>query len=357
MTTDPNNSPESGENEDLFDFPLVGAYASQDVDAPSAPEQAAPEAAPVEEAAAEAPAPQAAAPTPTAEAAPAPKKAAPKKDLTGQADPALDEDLFDFETRFESSQPLTTEEDAIDLGAMLEQHAATEELVMEATPEPAPVVSAPSAAPAAAAQAPAPAPAATSSTPGAKATSPAKQTASTAPVSVPSDVPAAMWTPPPVAPAPEGKRGHLIEILALCFLVLNTALVLFAWRASDDFRDTLANVNNTVIDAVSEGHSRGQLQNTTGTQGSVDVTPDVTSANVEPEVPTIDQPSEFVRLPRVALDLAIERIAEGNFQMARTGLYFLLANQDRTVLNEELIVEAEALIAKTYAAQAEELQQ
>ncbi|MCP5022272.1 MAG: hypothetical protein GY930_10900 [bacterium] len=355
MSTDPNNSPESAENEDLFDFPLVGAYASQDLDAPSAPEQTPPEAARVEETAAGVPAHEAAAPMPTAKAAPAPKKAAPPKDLTGQADPALDEDLFDFETRFKSSQPLTTEEDAIDLGAMLEQHVATEGVLVQPTPESAPEVSAPSAAPAASASAPAPA--AANPAPAAKAASPTKQAVSPAPISVSSDVPAAMWTPPPAAPAPEGKRGHLIEILALCFLVLSTALVILAWRASDDFRETLANVNNTVIDAVSEGHSRGQLQNATDTQGSMDVTPDVTSANVEPEIPTVDQPSEFVRLPRVALDLAIERIAEGKFEMARKGLYFLLANQDRTVLNEELIVEAEALVAKTYADQAKELRQ
>lgn len=337
MTTDPNNSSKSAKNEDLFDFPLVGAYASQDLDAPSAPEQAAP----AEEAVTSAPQAEAA-PAPAAEAAPAPKKAAPKKDRTGQADPALDEDLFDFETRFESSQPLTTEEDAIDLGAMLEAHAATEEGSADLIPEPAPEAPAPSAA---AAAGPAPAAQAASATP---------QAAPVARISVPSDIPEAMWAPPAAAPAPEGKRGHLIEILALCFLVLNTALVLFAWRASDDFRDTLANVNNTITDAVSEGHNGGQLQNT---KGSMDVTPDVESADVQPEVTTIDQPSEFVRLPRLSLDLAIERIAKGKFEMARKGLFFLLANQDRTVLNDELVVEAEALIAQAFAAQAKELQQ
>ncbi|MCA9000320.1 MAG: hypothetical protein KDB61_00255, partial [Planctomycetes bacterium] len=156
------------------------------------------------------------------------------------------------------------------------------------------------------------------------------------------------------APAPEGKRGHLIEILALCFLVLNTALVLFAWRASDDFRDTLATVTHTVSDAVAEGHNRGQSQ---ATQGSMGVQPDVQNTQVQVETPKDQEPSEIVMLPRATLDLAIERIAQGKYAEARKGLNHLLANQDRTALTAELVVEAEALIAESLFAQAKEIEQ
>ncbi len=356
MTTDPNNSPGSAENEDLFEFPLVGAYVSPDPNAVSEAEPAAAEATPVEQAPASAPeaapAQEKAAAAPATAPATAPAAAPKKAAATGQADPALDEDLFDFETRFEGTQPLTTAEDAIDLGAMLDEHAATEGaaemLVPEAAPEPFPTAA--PAAPAEPAAKPASAPQASSPTPQA---APAR-------TSVPSDIPEAMWTPPAAAPAPEGKRGRLIEVLALCFLVLTTAVVLLAWRASDDFRHTLAIVNDTVNEAVSEGHARGQQQNMAnnqGTQGSMGVSPDVQAANVEPQTSTLDNPSDLVQLPRASLDLAIDRIAEGKFVIARRGLFFLLANQDRTVLNDELVVEAEALIAETYAAQAKELQQ
>ncbi|MDF1839689.1 MAG: hypothetical protein P1V35_17620, partial [Planctomycetota bacterium] len=99
MTTDPNNTPSSGESEDLFDFPLVGAYANQEVEpggAPAEEPQASPVEAPVAEAA---PAPQPVEPEPAA--APATKAPAP----VAQDASALDEDLFNFDTLFEASQP------------------------------------------------------------------------------------------------------------------------------------------------------------------------------------------------------------------------------------------------------------
>ena len=165
-----------------------------------------------------------------------------------------------------------------------------------------------------------------------------------------------MWVPPMAAPGPEPKRGRLIEVLALCFLMLNTALVLFAWRASDDFRDTLTVVTATVTDAVAEGHNRGQLLNGDGTQGSMGVTPDVQETRVETQDQSKDDPSPIVLLPRATLDLAIDRIAQGKFQIARQGLNHMLANRDRTALTDEMVIEAEALIAESFAAEAKELQ-
>ncbi len=340
MTTDPNNTSGSGENEDLFDFPLVGAYADQDLDqaAEGAP-AAEPEAAPVE--------------APVAEPTPAPAPAPAPAPVVQEAS-ELDEDLFNFETLFQASQPLTSGEEDLDLGAMLEQQE--DMLVPDSdapAPAPAPAHSpapeAATAAPAAAAQpapAPAPAPAAAA----------APQAASAPRMTVPSDIPETMWAPPMAAPGPDPKRSRLIEVLALCFLVLNTALVLFAWRASDDFRDTLTVVTATVSDAVAEGHNRGQENNAQGTQGSMGVTPDVQKTHVETQDPSNDDPSQIVMLPRATLDLAINRIAEGKFQMARQGLNHLLSNQDRTALTVEMVIEAEALIAESFAAEAKELQ-
>jgi hypothetical protein len=332
MNTDSNNSLGSEENEDLFDFQLVGAYATQSQQAEKATE-ATPEAAPVEspvEAHVESPV-----------EAPVAKTAPVAQDTSD-----LDEDLFNFKTSFESSQTLTSAEDSPDLGAMLEQHEAT---------NPAPVAPAPSSAPNVAAPAPAAAPTAQTAPQDS-----APQAASASRMSVPSDIPASMWAAPMAAPALEPKRGRLVEVLALCFLVLNTALVLFAWRASDDFRDTLTVVTATVSDAVADGHTRGQVQNAStaqDTQGSVGVTPDVQAAQVKTADRISDDPSNLVLLPRATLDLAIDRIAQGKFQIARQGLFHLLANQDRTALTEAMVVEAEALIADAFSSEAQEIQE
>jgi hypothetical protein len=274
-------------------------------------------------------------------------KATPSAQETPADAVDLDEDLFQFDTLFHASKPLTEAPEKVDLAAMLEAHEAEVAAAEPAAPK---AVDAPDAKPAAQAEAPH-APQTESATP--RATSAPR-------VSVPTDIPESMWMAPMAAPGPEPKRNHLVEILALCFLVLNTALVLFAWRASDDFRDTLATVTHTVSDAVADGHNRGQSNtqhSAQNTQGSMGVRPDVNTSEVQTQSNPSDAPSELVLLPRATLDLAMERMAQGKFQEARQGLNHLLANQDRTALPEEWIVEAEALIAQSFATQAKEIQQ
>lgn len=206
---------------------------------------------------------------------------------------------------------------------------------------------------------------------------PAPQAAAAAPTAAPAPAPAA---PAPAAPVhrapvddepeqaeepaldleallaslPQGQgepapRGRMIEILALCFLVANTALVLFAWRAGDDFRSTLDHVGDAVTSAVAEGQVRAATEVAAQLRAQVPAAPAPTEVRVElPVVPAPD-------LATTGLDLAREALDAGRFEDARQGLARLLANRDRAALPEELVLEARRLVALSYHLQGQAL--
>lgn len=147
-------------------------------------------------------------------------------------------------------------------------------------------------------------------------------------------------------PAP---RGRMIEILALCFLVANTALVLFAWRAGDDFRSTLDHVGDAVTSAVAEGQVRAATEVAAQLRAQVPAAP--APAEVHIELPVVPAPD----LATTGLDLAREALDAGRFEDARQGLARLLANRDRAALPEELVLEARRLVALSYHLQGQAL--
>ena len=344
MTQSSNTPFGNPEDEDLFDFPVSPAYADA-ARGGSTPEASNPEAA-------------------------TPLDATPVQPVTQESPQALDEsldpdeDLFSFDSVFEDSQPLATAEDLANLES--EEWSSSETDSVEppqaslpvpdptntdgATPEPK------------AQPTPLPAPGSVKR----KARSRQSKGSKRAPreaAADPAEINHQMWVPP-AAIAPEPKRGPLLEILAVSFLTLNTALILLAWRAGDHFNQTLQSVTRTVTDSVAEGHARGQLKApltgpstpTPGTtSSSVPIEPDVVSSEVRDEGETSEQaPSDLLDMPRASLDLAQERIQKGRYAEARKGLYRLLSNRDRTALSDAMVIEAEVLIAQSYAVQSRE---
>ena len=375
MSTESNQAFGGPEDEDLFDFPVSPAYSAEGAaaggsapqDEPIALDDAADAPAPTPQEPVAAAQPEVTTPTP----APTPNTALNEVDFD------LDEDLFNFGPLFDATQPLSTPADAAAIAAL------------DAQPEPAPATaSAPAASPQATgaattpraaepAPAPSPAPSAAAAAPVPSAQEPAKAPAM-ASLATDELLAAGMAPPAGVDWSPEPKRGKLIEILAVSFLVLNTAMIVLAWRAGSDFRETLAAVTRTVTDSVAEGHAQGQLRTASpmpqGTQASIPVNPDVIETDVNVEAPhntgsnasraTTSQaqtqqpeqaPSDLLDMPQASLELAMERIEAGRYSEARRGLFRLLANRDRTALSDAMVAQAEMLIARAFAAQAEEV--
>ena len=318
MTNDPQAF---DEDEDLFDFPDVAGLE------PLVPET-------VE---AEAPASQVPAEEPT---------------------PAIEEELLPEPAAFEATpvEPVEippaiaalAEEDALPEGEG-EDLFAFEELLLDpvvvtdaaedSTPEPAPAAVAPAEAPATPTEEPA-----------------ADHAAE--PVAADEQLEAEQLAPVDLetllAALPEGtpepaRRGRTVEILALCFLVANTALVLFAWRAGDDFRATLDHVGDAVTSAVAEGQVRAASEVAAQLRAQVPATP--APAEVRVEVPVVPSPD----LTATSLDLAREALDAGRFEEARRGLARLLANRDRAMLPEEMVLEARRLVALSYHLQGQAL--
>jgi hypothetical protein len=309
MTTDPQAF---DEDEDLFDFPDVAGLQPLTPEPVSAEAEPAPE--PIEEpAAADEPVEAEVLPAEPIEIPPAIAA------LAAEDEGEDDEDLFAFEELL--LDPIVIEE-----------------------PEPALEPATP--APQAAAPAPAPAPAAPST--------PVAAPTHRAPVEDEAEEEPALDLEALLASLPQGQgepapRGRMIEILALCFLVANTALVLFAWRAGDDFRSTLDHVGDAVTSAVAEGQVRAATEVAAQLRAQVPAAPAPTEVRVElPVVPAPD-------LATTGLDLAREALDAGRFEDARQGLARLLANRDRAALPEELVLEARRLVALSYHLQGQAL--
>lgn len=163
----------------------------------------------------------------------------------------------------------------------------------------------------------------------------------------------------------EARRGHLIEILAIGFLVINTGLVLLAWRAGDQFQETLLTVARTVGGTVNQqpamaGSNPVQVElppvseQPAGPQHeSGTMTLDAPMAQVRPQAQPLKSEvrTNLEGLPRMVLDDAIRQLENGNAEAARTSLYHMIGNRDRFSLANEIVDEAEILIAHSYQLQ------
>ena len=318
MTNDPQAF---DEDEDLFDFPDVAGLEplvpeTVEAEAPASQQPAEEPSPAIEEELLPEPAAFEATPVEPVEIPPA-IAALANEDALPEGE---DEDLFAFEE-------------------LLLDPVVVTDAAEDSTPEPAPAAEAPAAAPAAPTEEPA---ADHAAEPVAADEQPeAEQLA-------PVDLETLLAALPEGTPEP-GRRGRTVELLALCFLVANTALVLFAWRAGDDFRATLDHVGDAVTSAVAEGQVRAASEVAAQMRAQVPATP--APAEVRVEVPVVPSPD----LTATGLDLAREALDAGRFEEARRGLARLLANRDRAMLPEEMVLEARRLVALSYHLQGQAL--
>lgn len=153
----------------------------------------------------------------------------------------------------------------------------------------------------------------------------------------------------PVAPIAAGTAASSVEsrlvlTLALGFILVNAALILTAWQASESFQSTLDYVRTDLSSALTDLRVQSELH-AAAPVPAPDPAPDS-----EPQAP-----APLASFPTLELDLAREETAAGAYSAARMRLYRLLANADRLVLDAADVAEAEYLIAETYFAQGESL--
>jgi hypothetical protein len=310
-TIDPNDPLDA----DLFDFPEMAVFdtlrevAEQQVAATAEATPAADE-------------PASSEPGTTETSAATPPPSSPQN---VDYDPKLDEDIFNFSEIF-------TGGDVVANAAGVQQN---EEFVVPeaaATGELAPVNTQP-----AAANAEKPAPAADELRPVAPRASAEEEdelialaNGGLAPLTIPVAV--------------EGSRDKLVTMLAVGFLVVNSALILLAWQANSSFHDTLRDVTRGITEGLSEVTNRPAQA-----AAPVQYVP-VPSTGHQPR--SADQrSSELHPMPAAAILAARELMGEGRYITARKNLYYLLANRDLIALPTEQVAEAEFLIAETYELQ------
>lgn len=295
------------QDEDLFDFPDMTLRAGSPASAPKAEAAAKAEPAPRAEAAEQAGKAEQAQ---VAEQAPPATK--PKAPAAPAYDPALDEDIFNFGELFTPAESRAGEDmiPATDLfqpasdgtDPFAASEAAEVEEEQEVAPEaPEPVRSAP------------------------RAPARARSRVELAPVLVPE-----------LTEDENPLRNRMVLFFLVGFLVVNGAVMLFAWKASRSFE--------TAMSAM-----RDQIDR----EPRVVTVPQPVAAPVQPseEAP---QPAPGARSYEDAeLMLAREELAEGMHAAARRRLFRLLANRDRIALGSEEVATAEYLIARTFLEEAE----
>lgn len=156
---------------------------------------------------------------------------------------------------------------------------------------------------------------------------------------------------PPVASMPTGTssspvENRLVLTLALGFILVNAALILTAWQASESFQSTLDYVRTDLTSALTDL----RLQNELHAASPAPVLTPVPGPVLVPQAPT-----PLASFSTLELSLAQELIEAGAHSDARMRLYRLLANADRLVLEEAQIADAEYMIAEAYFAQGESL--
>ncbi len=141
-----------------------------------------------------------------------------------------------------------------------------------------------------------------------------------------------------------GSRDKLVMMLAVGFLLVNTALIVLAWQANSSFHGTLRDVTTGIADGISSATNRPAQA-----APSIQYVPVQTTGHT-PRSPGLS-PSKLDGLGEQTITSARQMIAEGRYIDARRDLNHLLANHRLLLLNAEIIAEAEFLIAETYELQ------
>ena len=235
-------------------------------------------------------------------------------------DPELDEDLFDFGAIFAGGDIV------LDAGTEVVVAPDTISVVTEAsldtTPQPEDEAQAAVPAPI---PAPVPPPAENDRTP-------ALET-----------VAAAVTSPVPIHVTAGSGRDRPVMVLAAVVLLVNTALILFAWQANNSFRGTIGDVTRSLAEGLANANAPAQAA------------PRVEYVPVPSSEDTVhardSRPSGIESHSEQAIVIARRLMSEGRFIDARHTLCDLLSNADLLSLDRELVAEAEFLIAETYELQ------
>lgn len=142
----------------------------------------------------------------------------------------------------------------------------------------------------------------------------------------------------PQEPAESPLRSRLVMGLAAGFIIVNSLVLFLAWRASRSFESAMDSVR-------AEMRRAPQV---------VTVAEPTTAEGPEALTP-LEQPSpEPLSIPEAELLLAQRELEGGFFDDARKRLFRLLANRDRlTTAEGDELARAEYLIARSYMLQAE----
>lgn len=144
-------------------------------------------------------------------------------------------------------------------------------------------------------------------------------------------------------------RDKLVMLLAVGFLLVNTALIMLAWQANSSFHGTLRDVSRGIAEGLSNGGPAQAAGPGANTGNSVSYVPVETTGHA-PRVPR-ETPSPIQSSGEQTITSARVMLGSGRFLDARRNLNHLLANADLLTLDRELIAEAEFLIAESYELQ------
>lgn len=138
-----------------------------------------------------------------------------------------------------------------------------------------------------------------------------------------------------------------------CFLALNLALVLFAWRTSTSFENTMTTITEAVENAALEGRTIAELATPSQPQQGPGSTGAAGPNGFELE--PLQVPSAVENFHELSLKIARQHLEGGSYAEARLTLNHMLANKARADVSPELQAEAEFMIAESYHMQAKAL--
>jgi len=153
---------------------------------------------------------------------------------------------------------------------------------------------------------------------------------------------AAVQAQPPPAP-PTARRA----LLAAGFVVVNAALVFFAWQASRTFQEALisirADLSRAVLGAGVEPRASAAATERPE-PGARAQGPELEPAPPSEEwiASKLDSPAELV------LEIARREIADGEYRAARRRIYEMLASRDRLPLDDAAAADLEFALADAY---------
>jgi len=153
-----------------------------------------------------------------------------------------------------------------------------------------------------------------------------------------------------------GRREKVFGALTVLVILVNVALIFFAWRASTSFESTLTGLRSDLADSLGSIELPDDLLERFATQ-TVEAGPKTDPEPVEDEIVIPQAPSPFENYEELEIDSAREELERGAYPSARRRLYRMLANCDRVPVDDETLARAEFMIATSYYLEGKEIEQ